>query len=360
MQATEDKVQISKAMITRLEAALGVGVQAVRRELPEIGAQQVEIAPQFSYISAGTELRVIQNFCDRSVNHMPQGGMGYSQSGIVCRVGEGVEGIVPGDRVVAIGAGAYHAQRTVVGKNLVVRLPETVSMPVASMMAMYCFALEGVRKEQPRIGENVVVAGAGMMGQVTARLYHLAGCRVCVVDTNTLRLEHLPREIERFEMGPGVWDKVKDWAGVYGVETASICFGGDATETLNSIKLLMSRAPDGVPHGKVIFPGGAKISVLMASNMGNIRLISSAKAGPGYRDAAYEAGDDYPVAYVPWTVRRNVEILLAMIADGRLTGLEKLITHRFPFAEAFKAYEFLRTPNVPAMAVLLDYGAAEI
>ncbi|MFV0415227.1 MAG: acetylxylan esterase [Chthoniobacterales bacterium] len=301
------------------------------REMREPGLNGVEIMPQYSYVSAGTELAAIQRFRSQEKSSNKSHTLGYSQCGVVSRAGKNVEGIVPGDRVVAIGAGAFHAERTIVAKNLVMPVPDTVSLPVAAMMAMHCFALEGVYKAAPRIGENVIVAGGGMIGQITARLFELAGCRVCVFDTNEYRLGFLPPRIPGFLLSDGALEKIKTWAEPYGIETASICFGGDATDTLEAIKPLMSLAPDGVPHGKIIFPGGAKITVLMASNMGNIRLISSAKAGPGYRDANFEAGAEYPLTYVPWTVRRNMETLLGLIGDGRLSGLEHLITHRFAF-----------------------------
>lgn len=352
----KNTITVAKDAIMRWEAAPGVGLKTVARELPDPGPNEIEIAPRYSYISAGTELMALQHFLSVEGDSDDSHPLGYSQCGVVCRVGCNVEGIVPGDRVVAIGAGAFHAQSTIVAKNLVVPLPDNVSAPVAAMMAMYCFALEGVYKATPRIGENVIVAGAGMMGQISARLFAMAGCRVSVLDTNEYRLGFLPKEMPGFLLSAGVWEKVRAWAGVDGIETASICFGGDATDTLNEIKPLMSCAPDGVPHGKIIFPGGAKITVLMASNMGNIRLISSAKAGPGYRDANYESGADYPSAYVPWTVRRNMRTLLEVIGDGRLGGLDQLITHRFAFEDGRSAYEFLQKPAVKALGVLLEYN----
>lgn len=342
--------------VSRWEVAPEIGLRSVSVDLPEPKPYELEIAPRYSYISAGTELMALHSVrSSQAAGPNDSHPLGYSQCGVVCRVGSEVEGIEPGDRVVAIGAGAYHAERTVVAKNLVVPLPEKISAPVASMMAMFCFALEGVYKAAPRIGEHVVVAGGGMMGQISARLFALSGCRVCVVDTNDFRLGLLPKSIPGFVLDDGVWSRLREWAGPEGIETASICFGGDATQTLNDIKPLMSCAPDGVPHGKIIFPGGAKITVLMASNMGNIRLISSAKAGPGYRDAHFESGADYPSAYVPWTVRRNMKTLLELIGDGRLGDLEPLITHRFAFEDGQKAYDFLQTPSVKALAVLLEY-----
>lgn len=343
----------------RLEVVPAVGLQFRRAELAPLQGWEVEIAPEWSFVSAGTELNILEKGLaqeprDRdmtSAGHV----LGYSQSGIVQRVGSDVYDVAPGDRVVAIGAGAYHASRTVVAKNLVLPLGESTSSKVASMMAMLCFSLEGVYKANTRIGQNVVVLGAGMMGQITARLFHLSGCRVFVLDSNVARLALLPEGIAGFSLSPEGWEALGCEVGKHGVEVASICFGGDATESIERLKGLMSRSPDGIPHGKIIFPGGAKVTVLMASNMGNIQLISSAKAGPGYRDPSYEAGYDYPAGYVRSTVRRNMETLLRLIDSGQLGDLECLITHHFLFSEAHKAYDLLRKPGTLALGVLLAY-----
>ena len=349
---------LKEESVSLIEAVPGNGVKITRKPLGPLGDQEVEIAPQFSFISAGTELTTIRHHLKAEPGAARSAPLGYSQSGIVCRSGRMVTGLKPGDRVVAIGAGAYHANRTVVAKNLVLPLPDAVSFEEASMMAMLCFALEGVYKAGSRIGDNVAVLGAGMMGQITARLFHLSGCRVAVLDSNPHRLELLPSGIDRHLATEEGWKQLGRSTRPYGIEIVSVCFGGDATESVDKIKPLMSRSPDGIPHGRIIFPGGARLTVLMASNMGNIQLISSAKAGPGYRDPVYEAGGDYPSAYVPKTVRRNVETLLSLICNRQLGDLDRLITHRIPFSEAERAYELLETPEPTALGVLLDYRGA--
>lgn len=339
----------------RLEVFPGQGLRTIARPLPALRDIDIEIAPRYSFISAGTELGALRYVGREAPEAHGPFALGYSQCGVVTRVGEAVTEIAPGDRVVAIGAGAFHAQRTHVAKNLVFPIPEGVPFETVAPMAMYCFAIEGVHKTRPRLGENAIVFGAGMMGQVTARILHLAGCRVGLMDIAPHRLQFAPPGIECFPHSPEGWAALKAWSRPYGIEHASICFGGDATETISQLKSLMSHSPDGIPQGRVVFPGGATMTVLMASNMGNIEFISSAKAGPGYRDSAYEAGNAYPPAYVPHTVRRNMEVLLQLIQQGRLAGLQKLITHRFPFAEAAKAYDLLQTPGAPTMGILIDY-----
>lgn len=331
----------------------GDGVQVAPVALPEIGAGEVLIAAEFSYISAGTELVSVGRALQA-----PAGGKGhqtgYSQAGTVLEVGDGVSRIKPGDRVAAIGQGAFHATRTVVGQNLVVPVPEQVDLADAAIAAMFCFAVEAVHKSSIQLGQKVVVFGAGMMGQLAARLYQLSGADVAVVDGLEFRRARLPEGVLAVGDDEAGWERLATWALPYGVEHACIGFGGDATDSVQRLKPLMSTAPDGVPAGRIVFPGGAEIHLTMASAMGNIELLSSAKAGPGYRDPAYESGTGYPGVHVTYPVRRNVELMVHLLGSGRLS-VSELLTHRYPFGDAGAAYRDLAEYPAEMLATLLRY-----
>ncbi|MFM7148944.1 MAG: Gfo/Idh/MocA family oxidoreductase, partial [Gemmataceae bacterium] len=67
---------------------------------------------------------------------------------------------------------------------------------------------------------------------------------------------------------------------------------------------------------------------------------------------------DYPYAYVRWTEQRNMESFLELVRAGRVTP-SKLVTHRFPVAEALKAYELLEKGAEPYLGILLEYPAKD-
>lgn len=80
----------------------------------------------------------------------------------------------------------------------------------------------------------------------------------------------------------------------------------------------------------------------------------SCSYGPGRYDAAYEErGQDYPFGFVRWTEQRNLEAVLDMMASGQL-DVKPLITHRFSFEDATKAYDAL-TQDKSALGILLHY-----
>lgn len=324
--------------------------------LPPTGENQVKVKTEYSYISAGTELTAIQMgeavSIVKEVEHKP---LGYSISGYVTETGSNVKHVKKGEPVACIGAGAYHATEVLVAKNLVIPVPEGCPMPEASMSAMGCFALEGIRKAGIDFGENVLIVGGGLMGQLASQYASLSAGKVILIEKNRKRLEKLDDKICGLYADDDVWDKISGMTAPTGVEKAIFCLGGNVTETFDNVKKVMCKSPDGIQQGSIVFSGGATITVSLASPSGNLKILSSAKAGPGYRDAEFENGADYPNAYVKWTVKRNVEVILQAIADKKL-HMEKLITHTYKFQDALQAYEKLAEPDTDALGVLLKYN----
>ncbi|MFC7159468.1 Gfo/Idh/MocA family oxidoreductase [Pseudidiomarina halophila] len=85
-----------------------------------------------------------------------------------------------------------------------------------------------------------------------------------------------------------------------------------------------------------------------------LRFQVSCSYGPGRYDPNYEEkGQDYPLGFVRWTEQRNFEAILDMMASGRL-DVKPLITHRYAFNQADKAYETLSNDK-SALGILLKY-----
>jgi threonine dehydrogenase-like Zn-dependent dehydrogenase len=323
--------------------------------LPITGENQVKIKTEYSYISAGTELTIIQMGKVNIVQEVQHNPLGYSMCGYVLETGSNVTHVKKGDAVACVGAGAYHATEVLVAKNLVVPVPKACSMREAAMSAMGCFALEGVRKANIDFGENVLVVGGGLMGQFVSQYVSLFAGKVILIERNNNRLATLNKNVTGLYADDDVWDKISEMTAPTGVEKTMFCLGGNVTEIFDNVKKVMCKSPDNIPQGSIVFSGGATITVTLASQSGNLKILSSAKAGPGYRDEAFENGADYPCGYVKWTVNRNVSVILLAVADKKLC-LEKLITHEYKFQDALQAYKKLAEPDTDALAVLLKYN----
>jgi len=88
--------------------------------------------------------------------------LGYSLSGVVEQISGEVPGIRAGDRVACAGAGfACHAEMASVPKNLIVKIPNEVSMQDAACTTVGSIAIHGIRQANAGLGDRVGVIGLG-------------------------------------------------------------------------------------------------------------------------------------------------------------------------------------------------------
>lgn len=164
--------------------------------LPDPGPGQVAIRTCYSGVSIGTEFALIRNKISWGPYPLCTGYMG---TGIVEEVGPGVDRFKAGDRVYFRGnAGMHlasgakvscvsgtHCSRIVTQSNSTHGadpVPPGVSMEDAAMFVMPAVGLSGVDMANPRMGQTVVVYGAGLIGLgVIAACAH-RGCTVIAVD----------------------------------------------------------------------------------------------------------------------------------------------------------------------------------
>jgi len=182
----------------------------VEEPIPPLRAGMVLVEVRASLVSPGTELGGWRSFSQKQAGSGRSSGdrhklggeaahdmadgkprkFGYANSGVVLAAGDGVTRFQAGDRVACMGAGyALHATHAVVPQNLCALLPASVSFTQAAYMHLAATALQAVRRGEPRLGEYAAVVGLGIVGQLTARLYQLAGAYVIGWDQIPLRLE---------------------------------------------------------------------------------------------------------------------------------------------------------------------------
>jgi predicted dehydrogenase len=87
-----------------------------------------------------------------------------------------------------------------------------------------------------------------------------------------------------------------------------------------------------------------------------IELRMSRSYGPGRYDREYEErGLDYPIGYVRWTERRNMEAFVNLIADGKV-DVAPLVALRVSIDEAPTAYaQLLGTDGGSPLGIVLEY-----
>ncbi|MFH1570636.1 MAG: zinc-binding alcohol dehydrogenase, partial [Gemmatimonadota bacterium] len=274
--------------------------------------------------------------------------------------GEGVAQFGPGARVACMGAGyAQHADLALVPQNLCVPIPSGVDFESASFAHLAATGLHAVRRAEPRFGENAMVMGLGLVGQLAAQFARLCGCHVLGVDRLPLRLERAAQSGIEATANAAAEDPVARAATFtegYGMDFGVIAFGGDGTEALKQIVASLKVTPDTHRMGRIVIVGGATISHGFAAGLGNVDVRSAARTGPGYHDEEYEHGREYPRVFVEWTTQRNLRECLRAMADGRLK-VASLVTHRFGLDQIGQAVDELVERPAGALGVILSPGA---
>lgn len=281
--------------------------------------------------------------------------LGYSASGIIAAVGEGVRGFTVGDRVGCAGAGyASHAEMISVPQNLCVKMPENVDFAAGAFGTLGAIAMQGVRLAAPTLGESVVVIGLGLLGQITVQLLRANGCRVFGVDLDEAKLDLARRLGADGCSTPGdASSRVEAWSRGRGADAVLITA---ATMSNDPIELAGEVAR---MKGRVVAVGLVGMDV--PRNVYYLKELSlqiSMSYGPGRYDAEYEErGHDYPFAHVRWTEGRNIEAFLDLIA-AKSVSVDQLITHRFPIAKGEDAYKLISgETREPYLGILLEYDS---
>lgn len=277
--------------------------------------------------------------------------LGYCNVGVVTDVGKGAETFKVGDRVASNGP---HADVVRVGKNLCAKIPDEVSDEEAAFVVAASIGLQGVRLAQPTLGEAFVVTGVGLIGLLTVQLLRAHGCRVLAIDFDDAKLA-LAKEFGAETCNPGKGEDpiatgmaFSRGVGVDGVIiTASTKESSPVTQAAR-----MSRK-----RGRIVLVGVTGLELNRADFYEKeLTFQVSCSYGPGRYDPLYEEkGQDYPVGFVRWTEQRNFEAVLDMMASGQV-DVKPLITHRFEFEDAAKAYDLLTTDKT-ALGILLKYSS---
>jgi len=321
----------------RVAATCGDGhVRLVEQEVPALRPGTLLLEVHASLVSPGTELRGWHAFAalrrspDSDIKPKP---FGYSNSGVVLACGDGADDFKPGDRVAGIGGGyAMHTDYAVIPHNLCVKLPAGVTFEQGSYAMLAATALHALRRGRPEFGGFAAVAGLGLVGQLAARLYQMAGCLVIGWDTVERRVEIARGWGIDATARVGAEDEVaatRRFTAGAGLDDAVIAFGGNADSAVKALLRSMKVSPDGHPMGVIVVVGGA--SFAYTSPLANIDIRRAARTGPGYHDNEWEAGGAYPPVFMRWTTRTNLELCMRLIAEGRL-AVDALTTHRIALA----------------------------
>ena len=287
--------------------------------------------------------------------------LGYSLCGVVIEVGAGAEEFKVGQLVAAAGNEfALHAEYNWIPVNLCAAVPRGVAPEHAAFSTVGAIALQGVRRAEPQLGEASLVIGLGLIGQLIVRLLVAAGIRVVGLDMVEARCR-LAEQAGAAVCGTpddeglaAVAASLDELTSGRGADHVFLAAGGSSNGPVETAaKLARDRA-------RVVDIGKTRLDLPWNAYYDKeLDVRFSRSYGPGRYDDRYELdGIDYPVGYVRWTERRNLECFLDLLARKDLE-VETLVSGTFPMHDAVSVYADLSSGALKAVGVLLSYPAPD-
>jgi predicted dehydrogenase/threonine dehydrogenase-like Zn-dependent dehydrogenase len=273
--------------------------------------------------------------------------LGYCNVGKVIGVGRGVDEFQIGDRVVSNGP---HAEVVCVPRNLTAKVPDQVTDDQAAFTVVGAIGLQGIRLAQPTFGETFVVIGLGLIGLLTAELLVANGCRVIGLDIDRLKLDMAGRK-GITALNSAMTDPVSavfDQTGGIGADGVII------TASAKTHEIISQAAQMSRKKGRIVLVGVVGLHINRSDFYEKeLSFQVSCSYGPGRYDPIYEQQDqDYPLAYVRWTEKRNFQAVLHSMATGGLDVIP-LISKAVDLENFRDIYADLNNPGT--IACLLRY-----
>ncbi len=275
--------------------------------------------------------------------------LGYCNAGEVIAVGDGVTEFKVGDRVVSNG---QHAEVVCVPKNLVAKIPEGVSYEEASFTVIASIGLQGIRLLNPTFGETVVVVGLGLIGLITAELLVANGCEVIGFDFDQNKVDLAKNKgIKAYNIADGSnpVEIAKSLSNDIGVDGVII------TASTQSNDVISQAAQMSRKRGRIVLVGVIGLDLKRAEFYEKeLTFQVSCSYGPGRYENDYEQnGQDYPLAFVRWTEKRNFDAILQAIATKRL-NVTPLITEVLDLQDFNQIYGNMKGSR--SIASILKYS----
>jgi hypothetical protein len=189
------------------------------------------------------------------------------------------------------------------------------------------------------------------------QLARAAGCRVIAIDLSPERAKQAQQfgaHLALLATDPALTERVRAFSR-YGVDAAVLTASSSSAEPIElAAKLLRDR-------GRIVVVGAIGMGVSRGDMYRKeLSLALSRSYGPGRYDTNYEEeGKDYPIGYVRWTERRNMEAFLDLVANGQI-NLAPLLQNRYPVEQAANAYSDLGSGSYTSIIEYSKRRATEL
>ena len=320
-------------------------------ELAEVDFDQADLGPlgirlrtQFSVVSAGTEIAKLTGV-EESMSF--PGSPGYGAVGEVLAVRDDLKGFRPGDRVFT-----YSRHQAEDHANLLaVPVPADLPGQHAALTRLASVAMTALRVSPPELGDWAAVFGMGAIGNFAAQLLQLAGCEVIGIDLNAFRLDRARACGVRHTVNGAETDVQQAISDLTGGRLCDI-----VVEASGNPRAAPEAARAAGKLGEVVLVGSprAEFQTDLTPLLREVHLWSHGCVTlKGAHEWRYPTRRD-PGGWAKHSVERNAEIILGLMADGRLQTRE-LLTHVASPTECAEVYAGLRDRPEEYLGVVFDW-----
>jgi len=178
-----------RCIVTRLKD-IGIREKVLVDDWPDPGSpsdNEVRTRTIYSGITNGTERNdLIGGNYAHADKDLPAGG-GYQNVGEVIEVGASVQKLKVGD---VLYMSRDHSEYCLEEEErLHIVLPNEVNPKEAALFGLTSVAMRSCRNANLRVGDRLLIVGAGILGQMAAQIATIMGARVTLCDIDTHRLD---------------------------------------------------------------------------------------------------------------------------------------------------------------------------
>ncbi len=313
--------------------------------MPEIvKPTDILIETEYSIVSAGTELACragIEGWAP--LPHCP----GYGSVGRVIAHGPDAKNVTIGQRVLTFGKHAKHTYTD----HMAVPVPEGLDPVKAVFARMAAISIAASRVSEAELGDFVAVIGLGLVGNLSAQLFGLAGCEVIAIDPSPRRREQakacgIPHVLAG---GPDIKEQVAAITG------GRMCAAVIEATGLSAVALDTAPKVAGVQSEIILLgspraPHTADVTPLLSG----VHLALGAAAVKGALEWRFPVLV-HPHGLYKHSIENNVQQILRLLARNKLI-VEPLRTHLASPAGCHAVYEGLANQKETYTGVVFDWS----